>query len=252
MCQFEVDGRKFWLKHAGEEKSRWIHHLLRWLSKPRLLSWANSHAWMAPEQRLQQEVRQLLSLSMQNLPVIKITSFNATGFVTRDAGINAKQALQQSDNKRALLRDIFKALAKLHRAGVVHGRPALRDIAVDNWGKVTFMDFEESPPRASPQLMARDAIILLNECYRIDDIRREHVHAAFSAWRKHTRRQAWHATECCARWLIRLLVWPANLMACTSKKPRRQRLSRALDSLAQLTRSPVQQSLNRCALPFGF
>jgi tRNA A-37 threonylcarbamoyl transferase component Bud32 len=64
--------------------------------------------------------------------------------VTVDAGDNLghliKSDIKESE-KRMILNQAGQALAELHLAGLVHGRPALRDIAYRN-GHITFIDWE--------------------------------------------------------------------------------------------------------------
>ncbi|WP_147271858.1 BUD32 family EKC/KEOPS complex subunit [Corallincola holothuriorum] len=249
---FQVNGQRFWLKRAGEDKHRWYHRMLPLLSRGKLKGWLNSHAYIPPNARLFGELKRLLALSLQGLPVVQITSFTDHSFITKDAGVDAKTILEQSTEKREIVGQLFDALGTLHQAGVVHGRPALRDIAISASGKVTFLDFEESPTQTTPELMARDAIILINECHRIPDLTASDVQAGVAKWRMKTNRSTWHAMCSATWWLLALLSVPAKLSARWSQKPRKQRLRRALATLSRLTKSPLPNHFFPRGLPFGF
>lgn len=64
--------------------------------------------------------------------------------VTRDAGYSLGHWMQseaEEAEKQKIMEKAGQALAELHQAGLVHGRPALRDIAYKE-GQITFLDWE--------------------------------------------------------------------------------------------------------------
>lgn len=64
--------------------------------------------------------------------------------VTRDGGETLTRWMEKDipeEEKRELLRRAGAALCRFHQAGVVHGRPALRDIVCRD-GQISFLDWE--------------------------------------------------------------------------------------------------------------
>lgn len=107
----------------------------------------------------------------------KIAKFRAAGLRTPAILYQSGSLMIQSDvaptlwervagmdvpSRRRLLPKAFEALGQVHRAGLVHGRPHLRDMSFGEEG-ACFFDFEEEPeavmPRAEAQ--ARDLVLLM-------------------------------------------------------------------------------------------
>jgi tRNA A-37 threonylcarbamoyl transferase component Bud32 len=76
--------------------------------------------------------------------VVPIEVLTPTYMVTKDGGPTLKLILDSDiseDEKEKILEGAGAALATLHHADIVHGRPALRDICFRD-GKYTFLDWE--------------------------------------------------------------------------------------------------------------
>ncbi len=76
--------------------------------------------------------------------VAPIEVLTPTYMVTVDGGANLTHWLESDiseEKKISILEQAGAALASLHGAGIVHGRPALRDICWKD-GKITFLDWE--------------------------------------------------------------------------------------------------------------
>ena len=87
-----------------------------------------------------------MTIAAKNTPelVAPIEVLTPTYMVTKDGGPTLKLILDSDiseDEKEKILEGAGAALAKLHRADIVHGRPALRDICFRD-GKYTFLDWE--------------------------------------------------------------------------------------------------------------
>lgn len=89
--------------------------------------------------------------------------------VTEDGGMTVKSWLDRDipeEEKREILRRAGTALCRLHRAGVVHGRPALRDITCRD-GRISFLDWENRLYSRNPEEQkAIDFLLFLQAIYR--------------------------------------------------------------------------------------
>ncbi len=87
-----------------------------------------------------------MTIAARNAPdlVAPMEVLTPTYMVTLDGGPTLKNWLdseKSEEEKEVLLTQAGAALASLHAAGIVHGRPALRDICWQK-GRFTFLDWE--------------------------------------------------------------------------------------------------------------
>lgn len=91
--------------------------------------------------------------------------------VTKDGGRTLKNWLDSDmpeEDKEQLLEETGRALCSLHQAGIVHGRPALRDITWKE-GNFTFLDWENRMlTKDIEEQKAVDLILLLHGLARED------------------------------------------------------------------------------------
>ena len=91
--------------------------------------------------------------------------------VTKDGGRTLKNWLDTDmpeEDKEQLLEEAGRALCSLHQAGIVHGRPALRDITWKE-GDFTFLDWENRMlTKDIEEQKAVDLILLLHGLARED------------------------------------------------------------------------------------
>lgn len=89
--------------------------------------------------------------------------------VTKDGGPTLKNWLgsgETEEEKENLLEETGRALASLHGSGIVHGRPALRDITWKD-GKLTFLDWENRLySQDKEEQKAIDFLLLMQGVYR--------------------------------------------------------------------------------------
>ncbi|MEQ8737552.1 MAG: serine/threonine protein phosphatase, partial [Hoeflea sp.] len=71
-------------------------------------------------------------------------------------------AAASGDRRQTLLLKLFTSLGRMHGAGLVHGRPHLRDMSLNN-GEICFFDFEEAPETTMPlaDAQARDLWLVM-------------------------------------------------------------------------------------------
>lgn len=130
LCQTRR-GRRFWLKRV----ERFAPHL--WLVKGK------------PEQAFDRDRRAHRFLWSYGMPVPRIVADGAGFIALEDAGASLTKfcdntSISQVEKLRAC-RAAGRALARLHAAGLAHGRPAFRDMCWDG-RQIRFIDFEYFVP----------------------------------------------------------------------------------------------------------
>lgn len=100
----------------------------------------------SPDIEFQSEVARI-TIAAAVLPelVPKIVVLTPTYMVTKDTGESIEDWLDKEnvsgEDKEHMLYEVGRGLARLHNAGIAHGRPAPRDITWRD-GQVTFLDWE--------------------------------------------------------------------------------------------------------------
>ena len=105
--------------------------------------------------------------------------------------------------RHAALSDAARALARLHRAGLCHGRPFLRDICWTAGGGATLIDFENFREGAPPAAIGRDLALFLQSVLETRRGRDAFLDTAMRAYRAEGPDSAWDA----ARAQLRRLRW---------------------------------------------
>ncbi|MDR5651561.1 lipopolysaccharide kinase InaA family protein [Ruixingdingia sedimenti] len=125
-----ADGRRFWLKRVEHLRLR-----LR-LQKG------------DPARAFEAERAGLHLLAARGLPVAEIVLEGPDHIVLADAGPTLAQLAAEPgrDDAATAFAAAGRALARLHRAGLAHGRPAVRDICWDGH-TARFIDLERFSPR---------------------------------------------------------------------------------------------------------
>lgn len=135
------DGRLFWLKRVER-----LSGLMR-------LQKGN------PSKAFEAEREGLDYLTSKGMPVPEIAMEGEDFFVLPDAGPTLIEVVDQKSDARQAFADAGKSLALLHWAGLVHGRPAVRDICWDGT-TARFIDLERfSIGRRSGFWQAMDILI---------------------------------------------------------------------------------------------
>ena len=148
------NGRRFWLKRVERLSARL-----------RLQKGDPNSAFTA-------ERNGLHYLASHGLPVPQILREGEDYFLLPDVGPSLTGLVQAKaenlpDQVRAAFSDAGKALARLHHAGLAHGRPAPRDICWDG-SLARFIDLERfSPARRSGFWQAMDIVILTQSCFTL-------------------------------------------------------------------------------------
>ena len=152
-----------------------------------------------PTASFERERVALHRLSDLNAPVPEIVAEGADYFAIADCGTNLHQMLKAPNAENTSNPEIFakagRALARLHQAGVSHGRPSLRDICWDGQ-KIRFIDFERfAEKRNTLRGHAEDVIILLLNAFSITLEPRPEIAAVIEGYRSEDPGGVWEAAQ---------------------------------------------------------
>lgn len=195
VLNFEYQQQSFWLKQP--ERLRGVWRIL----KPH------------PQQAFQEEISSLQYLAKQGAPVPELILFGEDFLVLSDVGKTLNYWVAQplsNDEKRQRLQNGLQALIGLHQKNLVHGRPALRDIAWQQ-GQVHFMDFESHSHRPDLRWQKmRDILVFMHSMYREKDkIEDETIAQVIQYYAEHGEPEIWQAILQFMhkyRWLYYLLL----------------------------------------------
>lgn len=167
-CQ-TLEGTRFWLKRVERSSP------LLWAVKGR------------PKTAFDRDRRSHRFLWTSGAPVPAIVAEGADYIVIEDAGASltgiCKCASVTAEEKTRACRAAGQALARLHSAGLTHGRPAFRDMCWDGQ-QVRFIDFEYFvQARAGRFRKARDVGIALVSALSQGVNGPRYAHALLSAYR---------------------------------------------------------------------
>ena len=119
-------------EHKGERVYHFTYQKQAyWLKQPEQLRGVWRLLKPHPKQSFLNEIHSLQHFAERQAPVPKLMMFGEDYLVLEDGGHNVAYWVSRNiDNqtKQQILCDAAKALADLHRRGLVHGRPAIRDI----------------------------------------------------------------------------------------------------------------------------
>lgn len=157
-------GETVWLKRVERLSLRW-----------RLQKGGSRRAFAADRAGLR-------DLAAAGLPVVPIIAEGPDFLVTPAAGTPLSDLLAAGAVDPAIMVAAGSGLARLHRGGVAHGRPAARDILWDG-AQVWFIDFERYRPGPAPAgRQARDMLALLHSLLKIRARPTPEVQAVLESW----------------------------------------------------------------------
>jgi uncharacterized protein HI_1326 len=192
---FEHLGKTFWLKQPEQLRGVWL------LLKPH------------PKQAFLEEREILQQLNALDAPVPKLCDFGDDYMVLEDAGVTLNNWLNNDKltwpQKEVILQTAIRALIALHQQGIIHGRPAVRDIAWQD-GEIRFMDFEShSKSQNIHWLISRDILAFLDSLCREKALNDEQLDNLFAYYRTHCPTEYWADMQAYVgkfRWLYYLLL----------------------------------------------
>lgn len=163
------DGQTLWIKRRPESKRTIWHSLQSVLSILIPVPLFKTTASQGGPQSLRDEAARFQEFTQRGIPVPDVIKLDDTFIVLSDSGDQLKSRIDMSvDEQRfILLQKATDALARLHAAGLCHGRPSVRDMTIKD-DIVHFIDLEEDPTAhmSLVQAQARDAWLFFNGAAR--------------------------------------------------------------------------------------
>ncbi|AZB54546.1 serine/threonine protein phosphatase [Cereibacter sphaeroides] len=147
---------------------------------------------------LRREREAFLRLAEAGLPVGRLVGGEGDWLVTRDAGANLRHLLRSPDvrsrERAAAFAAAGEALARLHRAGITHGRPTVRAICWDG-AEVRFISLSRWGDRRRRRHFALDVMIFIHSCLCADRTSHDVLGVALTAYLAHAPEGTWRAVR---------------------------------------------------------
>lgn len=160
-------GRAVWLKQVEQLSLRW-----------RIQKGDTRRAFEADRNALH-------ILHNMGLPVPAVVAEGPDFFATSEVGTPISALIQARPDRAELTAVLYAAgqsLGRLHSAGVVHGRPKVRDICWDGQA-ARLIDFERyRQDRRSKSLLAQDMMVLLHSVFTLRPGGQALAAAALEGW----------------------------------------------------------------------
>lgn len=187
-----------WVKQAVPPKARIWHVLQKIIAaiipNPMLRATVSDGGGNA----LRMEATRLQEFRAKGFHAPEVKDFNDEMLIITHLGPQLREELDRmnsAEQRMAVMKTATAELARLHNAGLAHGRPYLRDMTWDG-DKIGFLDLEENPvdvmPLASAQ--ARDVWVFLSAAARFArDPHEKNVYhpdiifALFAEYKRHVR-----------------------------------------------------------------
>lgn len=166
----EHEGRTLWIKRPARPKARIWHHIQKLVAMVSDLPILRATVSDGGSHSLKMEAERLTQFKKSGFHVPDVLAVYDDIMVMTDAGAQLRAHLDQitdTETRTANLKSAVNALADLHKAGLAHGRPYVRDMTWDG-KKVGFLDLEENPVLVMPlaTAQARDLWIFLSAASR--------------------------------------------------------------------------------------
>ncbi|MEP2978319.1 MAG: hypothetical protein ABJO86_02470 [Lentilitoribacter sp.] len=227
--KFEANNNTYWLKSAGEDKDNFIRRVSAFLAKYKALSFFDIKATWSSIERMQHEKKVLHYLNDKKFAAPQIEHDGDGFFVTIDNGIPLNCVDQERLNQ-STIDDLFTLMVDLHSHNIAHGRPALRDIIIDDNNALKLLDYEEAIIDPTDQQMARDIFILLMELSDLANITEDQKIRSVLTWKDKTSDEVWTQLIKISKFL-RNIVFLAHIVQFFKK---RNRLSRQIITTVKL------------------
>ncbi|MFN4100390.1 MAG: lipopolysaccharide kinase InaA family protein [Pararhodobacter sp.] len=177
-----VEGQVYWLKRVEAHRNP-LHRLQK----------GNAGRALAADRA------GLAEMARRGLPAPKVLAEGPDFLLTEDVGRPAATWLRDpsvsDDTRHTILSDAARALARLHRAGLCHGRPYLKDICWTPEGGAVFIDFETFSADSGDRAIGRDLLLFLQSVLVVRRARDGFLDTAIDAYRAEAPAQAWEAAR---------------------------------------------------------
>lgn len=148
----------------------------------------NAFAKQNPSAAFWCEAYKIMTVNARLRLAPKLVLLDEDFFVMEAAGKTlqgvAKEA-EYADVRQEAFEKAGQGLARLHAAGLHHGRPALRDIAYDTSSKtITFLDWENEKKFIDAPAPVLDLFLFLHSCFREEWPDNDLIDAAVAGYRR--------------------------------------------------------------------
>ena len=191
LVPLSADGRRYWLKRTAPHRNR--------------------RQKGAPAQALAADRAGLARMADLGLSAPNVLAEGPDYLLTDDPGLPLLTLLRDpgltEDDRLAALADGARALAALHRAGLAHGRPEIRNICWQEGQGAALVDFDRFDPAAGRQAQARDALMFLQSVLRLRRQRDAFFDTGAAAYRAAAPQDLWNLMRTRAargRWCLPL------------------------------------------------
>ncbi len=152
------EGQRIWVKQAVGSKSKAWHRVQAAFSKVIRNPMLRPTVLQCGRSGLREEAARIRRFYEAGFHVPQILDQCEQYIVLSDLGGTLERHLKnlRRDGKleecKPLLLSAVRELARLHKAGLVHGRPHVKDLvySADNGGRIGFLDLEEDPQAVMP------------------------------------------------------------------------------------------------------
>ncbi|TVS18641.1 MAG: hypothetical protein EA424_10440 [Planctomycetaceae bacterium] len=154
------DQQKVWIKRRPEPKKLFWHRLQKILAVVLHAPLLRPTVSTGGAESLRHEADRLARLRAHGIPVPDVILCEPDFLVTEDCGAPLDVwlwTLPTIQERRVWLERALQLLLRVHAVGMVHGRPMLRDMLIEE-GELTLIDLEEDPTQFMPlaHAQARD------------------------------------------------------------------------------------------------
>lgn len=146
ISKIQWGGKTLWIKGVDPDKQSQAHCLKKKLLQKLLPSIAAPTATCGQE-TIALEKKRLQLFHQNSLPAPELVGSGPDWLALSDLGTTLEIKIRYAppaQRRQFLLRGL-EALHTLHRHGIVHGRPVLRDMAITQEGHIGFLDLSEDP-----------------------------------------------------------------------------------------------------------
>jgi len=133
-----------------------------WVKRPEKLSGRMRWQKGDPGRSFRDEKAGYLRLLENRAPVTALVAIGDDFYAMEDSGASLREHLwspPENPDIAVIVDDAASALGRLHALGLVHGRPAMKDICWKD-GQVTFIDFERTL-RAAPGIKGQTQDVII-------------------------------------------------------------------------------------------
>lgn len=165
-----LNGERIWIKQICPPKARIWHALQKILAATLRQPILRCTVSPGGPDALAREAERLVTFKAHGFHVPAVLARNEQMLILTDAGPQLREWLdnnKEPQKRRNALREATNALARVHKAGMTHGRPYVRDMTWDGH-RIGFLDLEEDPVRVMPLPcgQARDIWLFLGSAAR--------------------------------------------------------------------------------------